>query len=98
MKAYLDNVTVGDNFTDDATCVFQHASFRVSMILGTATVDIEWFVVPDGLRADAGQWRGFTEFQLPGAGTLTRPFLIGGLRVKNHVPGQTPAQISARPG
>lgn len=98
MKAYLDNVTVGDDYTDAATCLFQHTTFRVSMIIGTATVDIEWWVVPSGLRADAGSWRGQTEFQLPGAGSLARPFLIGGLRVKNHVPGGTGAQVSARPG
>lgn len=98
MKAYLDNVTCGDEFTDDATCIFQHTTFRVSLIIGTASVDIEFYQVPDGMRAEAGNWRGITEFRIPGAGSVSRPFLIGGLRVKNHVPGGTAAQVTAQPG
>lgn len=98
MKAYLDNVTVQDDFTDAATCIFQHTSFRVALIVGTAPIDIEYFVVPSGLRADAGSWQGRTEYRVQGAGTLTRPFLIGGVRVKNHVPGGAKAQVSATVG
>lgn len=98
MKAYLDNVTVQDAFTDDTSCIFQHTSFRVSLIIGTAPVDIEFWVVPDGMRAEAGSWQGRTEYRVQGAGTLTRPWLIGGLRVKNHVTGAAKAQVSATIG
>ena len=97
-KAYLDNVTVEDDFTDAATCIFQHTSFRVSLIIGTASVDVEYWVVPDGMRAEAGSWRGVTEFRIPGAGTVTRPFLIGGCRFKNHIPGGAKAQVTATIG
>lgn len=91
----LNNVTVGsDSYTDDATARMQLPADQAFVAVFNQSVYMQVSRVEQGMRADTGQWLA-EEFMVPGAYTLRRGYLIGGLRFRRAVTGQN-AQVTAR--
>lgn len=90
----LNNVTISsDSYTDDATARFQLPVNQAFVAVFNQSVYMQVFRVEPGMRADTGQPLA-EEFMVPGSYSLSRDYLIGGLRFRRAA--GVDAQVTAR--
>ena len=95
MPQRLNNVTCGDDYTAAATAIFHLPTFKVDCIVANQAVYYQVEKLQPNMQTGTGV---FTDeaFQIPGTGSIIRPYLMGGIRFKNSSPTAIrDAQVSA---
>lgn len=91
----FNNVTVSNDAYDDArTMRLQQPVTSCFVAVFNNAVYMQTFRVEQGMRADTGQPQP-EEYMVPGAYTLNRDYLIGGLRFRRATTGLD-SQVTAR--